>query len=717
MVTPAYSFDIFDTVLTRIWAKPTDLFYQLGDRLRQMQLIQVKSDLWQRLRIEAEKAARQESATGEVTLVQIYEQLKQTCNWSEALTKAAMQVEIQLEQESLRVIPANQRKIQALHQQNRAIAFLSDMYLPSEVLRGFLKDHKLWAEGDVIRVSGESGVHKGNGALFSYHLAQSHLQAAQLCHTGDNLHSDIQMARKLGIAAEPFLDAHLNRYERAIAEQTQLPLRMRSLIAGASRLCRLQCPETDPHKQVIWNTAASVIAPIVFGFIHWVLLEAQRRGIRRLYFMARDGQILHKTAQLICRKWGYDIDCRYLYGSRQAFHFPSIQDIGAVEYSWLFDSPEFLSIRIICDRVNLTPEQIATSLIEHGFSSESWDQNLTKPELTKLKAVFQDPTVVGQVVELAKTYREAAITYLKQEGINDGVPFATVDTGWSGKSQRSLSKLLAIAKMRPQTGLHGFFFGLTGDAKFLDDSMHAYFIHPDNYLEKYFLCDTQILELFFAADHGSTLQYIQESDRAVPVLRSLKNEEGIRWGVLIQQQAVLDFTEQLVASLRPQDCAIADYQWITETLLDLFIHAPRKEEAIAFGTQSFSQHQSESRFYDLAPAYTLSDGFKILVNPKYIHSFAWLPASIQRSAFLTTLPLRYFKGLRRSYTYVWLSWRAFDANDHSYAWKMMRRAVQSFPLILGSRTFIRLTLSLAARSWLKPDHYSRLRQVFHRLPS
>jgi FMN phosphatase YigB (HAD superfamily) len=713
----AYSFDIFDTVLTRIWAKPTDLLYQLGDQLRQMKLIQVKSEVWQRLRVEAEKAARQESTTGEVTLIQIYEQLKHPCDWSEAETARAMQTEIQLEQDSLRAIPANQRKIQALHQQNQAIAFLSDMYLPSAVLQGLLKDHQLWAEGDIVRVSGELGAHKGNGKLFLHHLNQLQLQPVQLHHMGDNLHSDIQMARKLGISAEPFLDAHLNRYERTIADNTQLPWRLRSLIAGASRLCRLQCPETDLHKQVIWNTAASVIAPLVFGFIHWVLLEAQRRGIRRLYFMARDGQILHKTAQIICQKWGYDIDCRYLYGSRQAFHFPSIQDISAVEFSWLFDSPEFLSIRIICDRVNLIPEQIETPLIKHGFAPESWDQNLTKPQLAALKVVFQDPTVVAQIVELAKTYREKAIAYLKQEGMNDGVPFATVDTGWSGKSQRSLSKLLAIANMRPKAGLQGFFFGLTGDAKFQDDSMHAYFIQPDNYLEKYFLCDTQILELFLAADHGSTLSYEQDGDRYVPVLRSPKNEEGTRWGVLVQQQAILNFTEQLTTNLRPQDSAIADYQWITETLLDLFIHTPGKEEAIAFGTQPFSQHQSESKFYELAPAYTLRDSFKMLTNPKYIHSFAWLPASIQRSAFLTTFPLRYFKGLRRSYTYGWLSWRALNANDHPYAWTMVRRAVRSFPPILCSRSFMRLMLSLAARAWLRPDHYSRLRQVFHRLPS
>jgi predicted HAD superfamily hydrolase len=93
----------------------------------------------------------------------------------------------------------------------------------------------------------------------------------------------------------------------------------------------LQSQETSPDKQVIWDTTASAVAPMLFGFVHWCLVEAQKKGIQRLYFVARDGQILQKIAQVICHNWGYTIDCRYLYGSRQAWHLPAIQEIGEVE--------------------------------------------------------------------------------------------------------------------------------------------------------------------------------------------------------------------------------------------------------------------------------------------------------------------------------------------------------------------------------------------------
>jgi FMN phosphatase YigB (HAD superfamily) len=698
-----YSFDIFDTALVRIWAKPTDLFWELGTQLQQAQLIQISPQAWHRLRVEAESAARHRTSTGEVTLQQIYEQLTPVCGWSAAEVDKVMQYEIQLERSSLLPVPANQRKIQELRRQNHPIAFLSDMYLPTEVIRGFLADHQIWLEGDVLHVSGDVGVNKGSGKLFQHHLAQYQLSVSQLYHTGDNLHSDVEVPRKLGIQSQAFLQTHLNRYEQMIADDEQLPLRFRSLLAGTSRLCRLHCPETDLHRQTIWNTTSNVTAPIFFGFVHWVLVEAQRQGIQRLYFMARDGHILYKIAQIICRKWNYDIDCRYFYGSRQAFHFPSIQEIGETEFTWIFDTPQFFSVRVACDRVNLPPEKIADTLNSHGFPAEKWDQNLTQQEVTALKAVFQKQSVADLIFNLAATYREKALGYFKQEGMGDGVPFATVDTGWSGKSQRSLSKLLAAGEIYPSTGLRGFFFGLTGSVKaYSTDHLIPYFLEAEALSERCVLCDFQMIELFLSADHGSTVRYEKQQQRYVPVLRSETNESGIAWGVLVQHHAMEDFTERLTDALSPEDCNLQDFHKVTEALLKTFMRRPSKEESNTFGAQAFSQHQSESKFYDLAPAYSLTDGFRMLVDQQYVHGFAWLPASIQRSSPLTRIPLGYIKRVRSSHTYAWLNWRAFKEGKHQQSWEFARKAIRAFPPILLSRRFIHTNFSLAARTILKP---------------
>ena len=695
------SFDIFDTVLVRIWARPTDMFWELGVQLRQAQLIQVSPENWQQMRVEAENVARQKTATGEITLCQIYEQLMFSCNWSVSDVEKAIQYEIELERVSLGPVPVNQQKIQELHKQRQSIIYISDMYLPSEVIQGFLKDHEVWAEGDTIYVSGEVGENKGSGKLFQHHLTQHQLTASQLHHTGDNLYSDIKVPKKLGINVQPFLETHLNRYESSIADDRLLPLRFRSLLVGASRLTRLHCPESDPHRKTIWNTASNVIGPIFFGFVHWVLLEAKRLGIQRLYFMARDGQILWKISQIICRKWGYDIDCQYFYGSRQTFHFPSIQQIGETEQEWLFDRPPFFSVRLACDRVNIQPEEIADALTRYGLSAEMWDKNLTEQEFTALKAAFKDREAIDRIVDLAAIYREKAIGYFKQAGIGDGTSFAIVDSGWTGRSQRSFSQILAIGNLYPPGGVPGFYFGLERRiTPFSTDRLIPYFLDPDAITERRSLSSSPILELFLAADHGSTVRYEKQGDRYIPILRSEKNEKGIKWGVSVQQQAILDFTERLTDHLQPEECEMKYFHQVTEDLLKTFIHSPNKEEAQVFGSQPFSDQQLENKFHDLAPVYSLVDGFKMIFDKHYVSDFVWLPASIKRSPPLTRSVLGYIKGLRDSLNYARSARQAYLAGKEQQSWDFAKKAVQSCPVILLSRSFICTNVSLVVRSKL-----------------
>ena len=701
MEPTVYSFDVFDTALTRIWAKPTDLFWELGNRLKHDSLIKISPEAWSQLRIASEGKARYFSATNEVTLNEIYDQLAKSLNWTETDTKKAMYVEIELERFSLRFVPAIQLKIQALHQEDQSLTYLSDMYLPSEVIRGFLKDHQIWGGSDTLYVSSEVGLHKASGQLFQHYLTQYKLKASQLHHTGDNLYSDIKVPKKLGIQVQPFLETHLNRYEELIAGSERLPLRFRSLLAGASRLCRLDYQEKDVHRQIIWNTAANVIGPVFFGFVHWALQEAKRQGIQRLYFMARDGQILWKIAQIICRKWGYDIDCQYFYGSRQAFHFPSIQQIGEIEQEWLFDRPPFFSVRLACDRVNIQPEQIADALIRYGLSAEMWDRNLTEQEFTMLKTAVQDREIIDRIVGLAAIYREKALGYFKQAGIGDGKTFAIVDSGWTGRSQRSFSQILAIANLYPPGGVTGFYFGLGGRiTPFSADRLIPYFLEPDAIAERGSLSSSPILELFLAADHGSTVRYEKQDQHFTPILRSEKNERGLRWGVLVQQQAILDFTERLIEHLQPEECELRYFHQVTEDLLRTFIHTPSKQESQVFGSQPFSDQQLENRFHDLAPAYSLVDGFRMILDKHYVSDFVWLPASIRRSVPLTKIVLQVIKGLRDSLNYARRSQQAYLLGEEQIAWNSAKKAVQSCPVILLSRSFIRTNISLIVRSKL-----------------
>ncbi len=633
MKNNVYSFDVFDTVLVRKWAKPTDLFLELGSILLQAELINISAEKWKNLRESAEREARSRSVSGEVTLIQIYEVLAQNLGWTSTEIEHSINAEVELEFTSLYPVKETQQKIQHLHQDGQRVIYLSDMYLSSEVIRRFLKHHQIWQEGDILYVSSEFNVNKASGKLFEVSLIKEGVKASQLVHLGDNNYSDVKMPRKLGIQAQHFNETQLNRYEQILANSEDLPLKFRSLLAGTSRLCRLQNPETNLHNRVIWDTAANVIAPVLFGFVHWCLSEAQTKGIQRLYFVARDGQILLKIAKVICEKWNYAIDCRYLYGSRQAWHFPAITEIGETELDWIFDPTQFLSVNSVCERVNLNPEQIEHTLVKEGFSKELWDKNLDNQQRLLLKQIFEKQEVTQLIIEIAATYREKAIGYFQQEGLGNAIPFGIVDIGWHGRLQRSLSKLLSLSGIYPASGVSGFYFGLSKRFKvFPKDNLFAYFSDVDSPSERDNLCHRALLELFVAADHGGTVRFEKQNGAFTPILRSQDNTKALQWGLQVLHSSISSYANQLTICLKSSDVDTDTLLRSSEKVLKEFIKFPNINESEVFGSYIFAEDQTDNILYDIAPKYRFINAINLIFNGYHIHHNIWFAASIQRTS-------------------------------------------------------------------------------------
>jgi FMN phosphatase YigB (HAD superfamily) len=322
------SFDVFDTLLVRVQARPRDVFFQLGTELAAHQLSSVTPEVFARRREEAELAARQLIPGGEVTLAEIYAALAPALGWDDATRTEASQRELALESRSLKAVPAMGARVTAARTEADAIWFLSDMYLPGAFIEEVLRREGCFHDGDRIFVSGECRASKHRGDLFTHARAQAAHPITSWLHIGDHEHADERMPRTHGIRTERFRDATLNRYER-LASGPPAAENWRSLLAGAMRRARLANPNSDPAQRMIWDTGCDIVGPLVLGFVHWCLTEAQARGLRRLYFVARDGQLPLRVVERLASTWGFSIDCRYLYGSRQAWH-PAAADAGAV---------------------------------------------------------------------------------------------------------------------------------------------------------------------------------------------------------------------------------------------------------------------------------------------------------------------------------------------------------------------------------------------------
>ena len=153
---PAVAFDVFDTLIKRDVAKPTDVFLLQGTDFA-------------RARVCAEQAARAQN-TGEITLPQIYAQPgmekfdpAEECAWENKVV-----VPYALVQEAVRLLRA----------QGKRVYYISDMYLPPEQIAAML-DRCGYPPFDGGFVSSAYGVQKRSGALFRRFFAGNRVQGAE----------------------------------------------------------------------------------------------------------------------------------------------------------------------------------------------------------------------------------------------------------------------------------------------------------------------------------------------------------------------------------------------------------------------------------------------------------------------------------------------------------------------------------------------------------
>jgi len=57
----------------------------------------------------------------------------------------------------------------------------------------------------------------------------------------------------------------------------------------------------------------------LYTYVDWILKQASGRNIKRLYFIARDGFVLKRIADVIIKEYKLDIKTFYLYGSRNVW--------------------------------------------------------------------------------------------------------------------------------------------------------------------------------------------------------------------------------------------------------------------------------------------------------------------------------------------------------------------------------------------------------------
>lgn len=623
-----HSFDVYDTLLTRCVAQPADLFPILGVQLRSAGLIADSERSFADRRLRAEAEARQTTSGGEIQFEDIYRELARAYHWDENQRQRAAQLELQLEAHLTKAVPEMRQLVQQARTGGGRVMFLSDMYLPKAFIAELLQREGFLANGDAVFVSGELKLAKHNGTLFK-HLRTEYPEISEWQHTGDNLRADVEIPRRLGIRAAHANRCSLTHREQFVRGPERIAGSWRSAAAAAMRLARLAGDGPAGTSRAIWDSGVNVVGPLWFGFAEWCLDQALARGIKRLYFVARDGQIFHKVASAIAQRRNLAVDCRYLFGSRQAWHLPGLTQLDEAALSWIFNRQRYLTVEQVLKRVGLEPDDFSQELISTGFPAGAWTRDLAPPQTATLRGLLQTPRFQDAVRQRAETARQLAVGYLRQEGVLDGTPFALVDIGWHGNMQRSLGSLLRAGSTQRNQVLTGFYFGLQrrpADTEL--DQFVGYWPETGQAGASLRSLNVTILEMMAAADHGTVLGFRVEGDSIKPLLDGERNTAALAWGLELLQAGIVEFARAWLDFEPLQREQRTEFQALTREVLLRFIAAPSQPEAAAWSQFPHSGEQIERHKESIAPALSLWQSLVFAFNPARRPAGWWAEGSL-----------------------------------------------------------------------------------------
>ena len=533
-----YSFDIFDTLVTRRVGIPTGIFSLIQEKLKTNSELPKKlvNDFY-RIRVDSERLVRntinKESGDVDIQFENIYYCIQKQFDLSQNLTEYLIKLEIDTEMENLVPIHENIDKVKELIDRGERVILISDMYFSSKVLHELLSNIDPIFNKIKIYVSSEQKAAKWDGSLYKTVCKTEEIKFKNWKHIGDNIKSDFRNARKLGIKSALFNYPELLHYEKELlAEHPQNA--EYQLLVGASRLARLNNKTTKNIDKYVFG--ASMAGPLLFNYINNIIDEALKRGFKTLHFIARDGHIPIMVANTIIKERKLNLKTKYIYSSRLVWRIPGENSYDLFISAIMEEFVQKMTFRFLAKRFNANPD----ILNKKFFNYKNIDKLLSDEERTKTKNILlNNPEVRKYIVECNKNTMDMALEYIKQEFDLSSDTIALVDINGTGRTNDILA--YHINHIKP-CKLHTFFFSFHSANSVFDTDLSkksAYFTRTKPY---YFY-----LELLFRAPYGQTVGYKKNSDGKIePILEDCYSESLYKWGFNEYLRGILDFTDNIL---------------------------------------------------------------------------------------------------------------------------------------------------------------------------
>lgn len=381
-------------------------------------------------------------------------------------------------------------------------------------------------------------------------------------------------------------------------------------------------------------------APILYDYVSWVIEDARKRNIKKLYFLSRDGYLMYHAAESILKHRNIeDINVSYLKVSRYSLRSAEYHILGEKSLDMICINGIDVTLRKILIRAGLNEKQQEAVIDTISYiKEEDIDKVLSRNEIKNVKKILSNNNTFWKYLNNnSKKAYENTIGYLRQEGVADSKEIAIVDSGWVGSIQESIKRLLKL------NNLQGYYFGLYEiPKKVIEKDYHSYYFGPkstrglqhnnyvDNYRKVHF--SNCLFEAIYSSPEGMCLGYKKEDNRYISI-DGRENPNKLYMGAAYE--VVKDYVYCEKNDGKGIDC--------NEKLISEAMAYPSLEDVNVLGNLLFCDDVIEYEYQSIVRPWSIKDVkkntviyriFNKLFNPKYVEKTSgWPEGSIVRCGY------------------------------------------------------------------------------------
>ena len=514
------SLDIWDTVVRRKCC-PDEIKVRTAQRLLDCCgnpfLRKMSARKLAKLRIRCEyEIGKDNRHNGYDDEYELYEVLKRWCKKvfpvarrkADSIAKMLYNYEISEELDSCYLDAGIEELIETISYQR--LILVSDFYIGHDFIQNILKKSGFSKKVDEIYISCESKYNKRSGRLYDYVFEHEKVAQTDWIHIGDNIYSDVEVAKGKGIHAIHYWPEEESEWRMKKEQDFQW---------------------TDPEE--IKLAANHDISGFFFGFIYWLIEETKKSGIQKLYFFTREGEFFKRLYDcmrdnLLLQKELPETEI--LEVSRLSTFLPSIREISLEEFMRIWNQYSTQSMRAFFQSLNIKASKVDRYVEQYGLS---WEEPIQYPwEDARVQKLFRNREFVSLIEKAAERRRYTLLEYLADHGLEKGREehIGIVDIGWRGSIQDNLCYLFSEKK------IDGYYIALL---PFL--SSQPLNSQKKGYLNGYRLFDMILrsvtpFEMICNSPNGSTIGYKMSKKGARAIRKCERSEDAVFYSYTAKEQ-------------------------------------------------------------------------------------------------------------------------------------------------------------------------------------